>query len=134
MINLYNILKNAPYGITLYTPLWGPVRFSYVAIDTHNIYILAGTNTEFVFNEFGQFNCRKDVACSLFPSMEVRNWKNWQEILFPQSIGSIIKLKHRNESYKIINEHSVVCLENSIVFSLPYFFKLATYTHEDLFV
>ena len=79
MTNLVEILRNAPRGLKLYTPIYGEAKLA--KVKEHIIYIEYGINRMYVlFDEYG----RKDEKgeCLLFPSKECKNWNEWQYTLF----------------------------------------------------
>jgi len=85
MANIAEILKNAPKGLKLYSPLWGDVELlkSWVGcMDFKN-----NSGAECSLDEYGRFS--EEGECVLFPSSEHRDWKYWQEVLMPQCVGSV---------------------------------------------
>lgn len=71
MNNLAEILKYAPEGTKLYSPLYGEVSFKYVCVD--DIWVKNDLE-EFYFDSFGRPSIYKDSECMLFPSKEKRDW------------------------------------------------------------
>lgn len=85
-LNIAEILRYAPKGLPLYSPLLGECKFDYSS-KTGIITVRAG-NSCFTFHKNGQYY--EDMGdCLLFPSKEHQSWDNWQQILLPQSIGSV---------------------------------------------
>lgn len=89
MTNLVEILKNAPKGLELYSPVYGKVKLETVNEKIHKIYKIAVT----VINDkmgwgtlwFDECGCvDPDNECCLFPSKENRDWNNWQKVLFKE--------------------------------------------------
>lgn len=76
-IDIYEILKDMPKGIELYTPMCGRVDLSWLAtnkeageaIGTEN------RNGEFTFNKEGKY--LEDGEVLLFPSNEMRDWSKF---------------------------------------------------------
>lgn len=89
-IDIYEILKGMPKGIELYTPMCGRVDLSWLAtnkeageaIGTEN------RNGEFTFNKEGKY--LEDGEVLLFPSNEMRDWRN----LFKK--GDVLEYKGEN--------------------------------------
>lgn len=79
MINIANILKDAPKGMKLYSPLFGEVEFLYVDSD-NNILVVTERHTNYSFTAngiFRVFKCHPHAECLLFPSKECRDWETW---------------------------------------------------------
>ena len=83
MINISKILKDAPQGMKLYSPLFGEVEFC--AVDTADSTIVVRTEhgDKEWFSTTGKYKINKshflysDSECLLFPSKECRNWETW---------------------------------------------------------
>lgn len=86
-INLVEILKNAPKGTKLWSPICGECTFLYIAAEKksycHTINCETadkyGTKENVVFTEYGVFY--SDYAygeCVLFPSKENRDWATFK--------------------------------------------------------
>lgn len=97
-INIAKILKNAPKGLELYSPLFGTCTFDSVVPSTQPT---DDVNAECIhvkyrgrdwnFNEYGE--CfYENSECLLFPSQSYRTWDFWQILLLPKSVGSVVKL------------------------------------------
>lgn len=99
-ITIYDILKNAPKGVKLYSPLFGEVEFIKVVEGSDRQIEVCGTDDGPYyrkFNEFGQFYSYKTSECLLFPSKDCRNWDSWQRILFKP--GDILFSEHDDYEY-----------------------------------
>lgn len=80
MINIAKLLKDAPKGMKLYSPLLGEVEFAEVMdTDYVPIRVMCGIIGE-RFDKFGRYkgNEYPDAECLLFPSKEVRTWEGWK--------------------------------------------------------
>jgi len=79
MTNLVEILKNAPKGLELYSPVYGKVKLN--CVKPNDQYPIA---VEREFNiwvdEYGRIN--ENGECCLFPSSEHKSWNDWQKVLF----------------------------------------------------
>ena len=83
MINISKILKDAPQGMKLYSPLFGEVEFC--AVDTADSTIVVRTEhgDKEWFSMTGKYKINKshflysDSECLLFPSKECRDWETW---------------------------------------------------------
>lgn len=79
MINIAEILKNAPKGTKLYSPIFGECIFKY--IDCKNEAICVTLNESlYYFSPLGQYmaDSKHLGECLLFPSKEQRDWSNYQ--------------------------------------------------------
>ena len=82
MTNLVEILRNAPRGLELYSPIYGEVTL--LDVQPRSIYVKCESihlsQKEPVFDEYGRKTEKGE--CLLFPSSEHRNWDGWQYTLF----------------------------------------------------
>jgi len=84
MINVAKLLKDAPKGMKLYSPLFGEVKF--LAVDSADLTIVVETERETHewFSAYGKYKVMKShllysgAECLLFPSKEVRTWEGWK--------------------------------------------------------
>lgn len=81
MTNLVEILKNAPKGLELYSPLYGKVKFYGINTNVRTVGVEYNNTTRW-FDEYGHIN--ENSECLLFPSKENREWDNWQKVLFKE--------------------------------------------------
>ena len=80
MINIAKLLKDAPKGMKLYSPLLGEVEFAEV-MDTGYMPIrVMKRGYGLRFDKYGRYmgNEYPDAECVLFPSKEVRTWEGWK--------------------------------------------------------
>ena len=80
MINIAELLKNAPKGLKLYSPLFGEVEFAEV-MDTDYVPIrVMKRGYGLRFDEYGRYMGNKypDSECLLFPSKDCRTWEWWK--------------------------------------------------------
>lgn len=84
--NVAEVLKNAPKGLRLYSPLFGEVDLSEIE---NGIIRVENEVYAVLFNHDGRYYDYPNAECLLFPSVNHRCWNNWQNILFPKSIGSV---------------------------------------------
>lgn len=80
MINIARLLKDAPKGMKLYSPLFGEVRLVCVNCDNN---ILVETemhdNHYFAYNGvFRMSECYPNSECLLFPNKDCRSWDGWK--------------------------------------------------------
>lgn len=78
MTNLVEILRNAPKGLELYSPLYGKVKFYGINTGVRTVGVEYNNTTRW-FDEYGCIN--ENSECLLFPSKENREWDNWQKTL-----------------------------------------------------
>jgi hypothetical protein len=79
MINIAKLLKDAPKGMKLYSPLLGEVEFAEV-MDTGYMPIrVMKRGYGLRFDEYGRYmgNEYPDSECILFPSKDCRTWEEW---------------------------------------------------------
>lgn len=84
MKNISEILKNAPKGLLLYSPVFGYVNLVGVtdkvgARDKIIASIQFGKSGNVEFDSFGRY--RVDGECMLFPSKFHKTWDDWQDCL-----------------------------------------------------
>ena len=86
MKDLSEILRNAPEGTLLYSPMVGYVNLVGVKDDIGKRACIEVRVTKSIslvtieFNRFGKYN--PDGECMLFPSQPNRDWNYWQQSLF----------------------------------------------------
>ena len=74
-INIAEILRHKPYGIKLYSPIFGECIFCYVREDTNDICVKKHNGVIEYFNSEGLYFTLGEVM--LFPSKEMRNWRKF---------------------------------------------------------
>ena len=74
-INIAEILRYKPYGIKLYSPIFGECTFCCVREDTNDICVKKHNGVIEYFNSEGLYFTLGEVM--LFPSKEMRNWKKF---------------------------------------------------------
>ena len=74
-INIAEILRHKPYGIKLYSPIFGECTFCYVREDTNDICVKKHNGVIEYFNSEGLYFTLGEVM--LFPSKEMRNWSKF---------------------------------------------------------
>lgn len=116
MINIAELLKDAPEGIKLYSPLFGEVELKEVNPDcmTDNaIYVISSNGGLRNFDRFGKFFYNHDGECLLFPSKEVRTWEGWKPpietnfkvgdwVIFNNNHNSIYQISEIRDSYYML--------------------------------
>lgn len=83
--NIAEILRNAPVGTLLYSPMVGYVNLAEVKDEVGKrgaikAYLQFKNNKNIEFDSFGRY--RVDGECMLFPSKFHKTWDDWQESLF----------------------------------------------------
>lgn len=96
-MDLTKILKNAPDGVELYSPLCGPCELNRVTKKTITVTSKRNKGFSFMFDEQGKKDEVSD--CLLWPSAECNNWDNWQHVLFKEEHTIV----HNNTICKIIS-------------------------------
>ena len=125
--NIAKILKNAPKGLVLYSPLFGACTFDSVVPSTQPTDVVNAESIhvkyrgkDWYFNEYGE--CfYENSECLLFPSQSHRTWNSWQIVLLPKSIGSVVKLNGIGTKFIIQKselaetaEGSYLCVTNRV--------------------
>lgn len=89
-INLVEILKNAPVGTILYSPLCGKCTIERIEVNKNDIYPihLKTKRGSLQLTKYGKFNTDYDGECLLFPRAWNRNWGVWQHSLI--NIGDYV--------------------------------------------
>ena len=109
MINIATLLKDAPKGMKLYSPLFGEVKF--VGIDKRSGYpidVIDCKKNGKSFTEFGvYFADHPDAECLLFPSKVVRTWEGWKPSAEPKfkAEDRIVSKSDKSTIYRIICLH-----------------------------
>lgn len=89
--DIYEILKGAPVGTPLYTPISGNVLLSYLATNKEEVEAIwtENKNGEYSFNKNGRWMEGGEVM--LFPSKNMRDWSKlaWKK-------GDVLVCKHGN--------------------------------------
>ena len=74
-INIAEILRHKPYGIKLYSPIFGECTFCYVREDTNDICVKKHNGVIEYFNSEGLYFTLGEVM--LFPSKSMRDWRKF---------------------------------------------------------
>ena len=75
MINILELLKNAPQSMKLYSPIYGDVEFKY--IEDGRIIVKDKYGFDRIFSKYGEYVINYDSECLLFPSKNCRTWEGW---------------------------------------------------------
>ena len=79
MINIAELLKDAPKDMKLYSPLFGEVKFKYINGSKFGIVVEDSEECSRSFDKYGRyFTIYDNAECLLFPSKECRTWKNFK--------------------------------------------------------
>lgn len=90
-VNIGEILKDAPRGLKLYSPIFGEVELNcvYDTVGERNaIETFDSRRYLRLFSSNGKFHNCPDGKCMLFPSEKHRSWVEWQKVLFKR--GDVI--------------------------------------------
>ena len=74
-INIAEILRHKPYGIKLYSPIFGECAFCYVREDTNDICVKKHNGEKALFDSKGLYYNTGEVM--LFPSKQMRDWRKF---------------------------------------------------------
>lgn len=111
--NLYEILKDAPDGLAMYSRAHGQVRVYKRGIECHNAFRLELNPPYIAFGTtIGYLDANGRILpggeCMLFPNVNC-DWDNWQECLMIQSVcfGRIIYCEEEDKLYQISGLNTV---------------------------
>ena len=93
--NLSKILKNAPKGLELYSPIIGSCELLEVTDAVINIHHHVGNPPNYYYFLDSKGRLHQDGDCILFPSKTMRTWEMWEDALFTP--GMILKHKEINK-------------------------------------
>ena len=82
MVNISELLKDAPKGMKLYSPIYGEVEFKY--IEGGNIIVKDRYGFNRIFSKYGKYFTDYDSECLLFPSKDYRTWQGWTPCVEPK--------------------------------------------------
>lgn len=86
MANIAEILKNAPKGLKLYSPVYGEVEL--VENDGSMLSLKNPAGIGLWLDGYGKKS--EEGECLLFPSKDHRTWEDWEKALIPKCVGSVI--------------------------------------------
>lgn len=96
MTNIAEILKYAPSGFDLWSVVDGWCTFERIFDDIgirDNIRMTTKNGYTVTFSPFGKK--KMDGECLIYPTAE-KTWENWQEVIMPKCIGSVIFDEYNN--------------------------------------
>lgn len=87
MINITEILINAPVGIRLYSPICGVCELDQINQDGLITVKKLDTSEYHYLDKFGRLS--ENGECLLFPSKEHRLWDSWQYVIMEYCVGKV---------------------------------------------
>jgi hypothetical protein len=111
MINIAKLLKDAPVGMKLYSPLFGEVKFKYINSSKFGIVVEDSEECCRSFDKYGRyFTIYNNAECLLFPSKDCRTWEGWKVPVEPKfkvgddietgnTIDTIAEIDHATRRY-----------------------------------
>jgi len=106
-INIGEILKDAPRGLKLYSPIFGEVELNcvYDTVGERNT-IETFDNRRYLrlFSSNGKFHNCPDGECMLFPSEKHRSWVEWQNVFF--KTGDVITNIEWKDTVYIVSDET----------------------------
>lgn len=101
MINIAQLLKDAPKDLKLYSPICGHCKLSCILYDD-GIRVIAH-DVSFRFDKYGRFCSADDAECLLFPGEDCRTWEGWKLPVEPTfKVGDwVVFNNNRNSIYQI---------------------------------
>lgn len=82
MINIAELLKDAPKGMKLYSPLFGEVEYMQLG-DENKVWVKTSCGT-YYFDKYGKPYAFDKAECLLFPSKDYRTWNGWEPAVEPK--------------------------------------------------
>ncbi len=76
MINIAELLKDAPKGMKLYSPLFGEVEYMQLG-DENKVWVKTSCGT-YYFDKYSKPYAFDKAECLLFPSKDCRTWEGWK--------------------------------------------------------
>lgn len=127
--NIAEILRNAPVGTLLYSPMVGYVNFAEVKDEVGKrgaikAYLQFRNDKNIEFDAFGRY--RVDGECMLFPSKFHKTWDDWQESLLSSGdfITNIDGYKETFVLYKVFGRDTCEAYDsngsNTIISRIEY--------------
>lgn len=110
MTNILEILKRAPIGTKLYSPILGECTLKELRLHGRYIVVLSSENHSYIFSEFGKYlilaKDRENAECLLFPSKEDRDWSKFEQSLLAQYSTETLRaeLKRRSAEEKAMRQ------------------------------
>ena len=103
-LNLVEVLKDAPKGTKLYTPIYGECEFENV--DINNLIWVrvdhsGGSIAHYSFYANGKYFADFGGECLLFPSKENRDWSTFKIESKAFQVGDYVKKKDSNDIFRI---------------------------------
>ena len=119
MINIAELLKNAPEGMKLYSPLLGEVEFKYTNDSKFGIVVQDSEECYRSFDKYGRyFTIYNNSECLLFPSKECRTWENFKLTKPKFKVGDNIKTGNTIETIAEVNHtiRSYYCESGRVIY------------------
>lgn len=113
-VNIGEILKDAPRGLKLYSPIFGEVELNcvYDTVGERNaIETFDSRRYSRLFSSNGKFHNCPDGECMLFPSEKHRSWIEWQKVLFKN--GDVITTIEWKDTVYIVSDETWFEVTNS---------------------
>lgn len=102
-LNLVVLLKDAPRGARLYSPVFGECEFEEVVTPDKITVRSVIDKMVAQFTEKGHYYSDRYGECLLFPSRENRDWSNFKVDNKGFSKGDYVRSKNNGGCFKIIN-------------------------------
>lgn len=105
MVDIAKIMKYAPKGVKLYSPLLGEVSF--VRVNGVNAIEVDYDGLVYRFHPDGKYWDFDNASCLLFPSKESTDWDKWAEVFSedPACQGCCIHMKAPNAELIVSGQH-----------------------------
>lgn len=129
MKDIVEILRYAPEGTVLYSPLCGKVELVKVTPNIDDKFgkidgsirirtIKDPHPSEHTFDRYGRYMLSDNAVseeCMLFPQILHRTWDNWQDILIPKAVGYVVKDTDAGECYFVPKVKRIVNVKGAEV-------------------
>lgn len=148
MTNIAELLKDAPKGMKLYSPLFGEVEFAEVMDTSYMPIRVIKRGYGLRFDKYGRYmgNEYPDAECLLFPRKDYPTWQGWtpcvepkfkvdDEVIWTEPRGSepveavkIIKLNDEEQLYMVDMGNRI----GHISYDMQDYYKLVPKPHYDI--
>lgn len=103
MINIAELIKDAPKGMKLYSPLFGEVEYMQLG-DENKIWVKTSCGT-YYFDKYGKPYAFDNAECLLFPSKDCRTWEGWKlPVVSKFKVGDWVVFNNSHNSIYQITE------------------------------
>lgn len=111
-LNLVELLRDAPKGTKLYSPIFSECELEKITVDTICVTVKGGSTK--IFYEDGTYDSLGD-ECLLFPSKENRDWSTFKIEKEDFQVGDYVKVKSSGKVYLIKQIKETIVFVSDII-------------------